>query len=215
MPTGSDDLDMDIVVAACRNGCADLCVVYAMNPVAIHLGLEVSARTGVDVQLRPAVADRCVQCLGGGDVELAGAAFKCLLAMGQPERVQYDRLEEMARSDNRTASDCAFLAVVAMALGDRFPPAEVFDRMMDAVEDDKRAEVAVVAGCRDVALATRFVGRLERRQGTIGEIAVKGIVCAARHQGLRKRILALVQKAQAADQVRAVLDRVARELARG
>ncbi|KAK8892377.1 hypothetical protein M9Y10_029603 [Tritrichomonas musculus] len=63
VPTGSNEVDADIVVAACKNGCADFASLYASRDVDISLALLVCARSGVDVTLRAAVTDLCVICL--------------------------------------------------------------------------------------------------------------------------------------------------------
>lgn len=63
VPTGSHEADADIIAAACANGCADYASLYATNDYDIALALLVCARNGVDLSLKAAVADKCVQCL--------------------------------------------------------------------------------------------------------------------------------------------------------
>jgi hypothetical protein len=194
IPTGSEELDNDIVMTACRNSAADLCVVYATSPTNIRLALEVCAHWAVDVQLQAAVVDRCVQCLGGGDDGLAGAALKCLLSLRQLKRVQFARLEVFVDSANETLKSCAFLTVTTLALDGTFPPPEFFEKLLEAMVSDQRAQVAVVAACRSADLALQFVAWLERKAVMVSDGVVRGLVCAARHYALRKRIATLIRK---------------------
>jgi hypothetical protein len=60
IPTGSEELDSNIVITASRNSATDLCVAYARSPTNMQLALEVCAHSAVDIQMQPAVVDRCV-----------------------------------------------------------------------------------------------------------------------------------------------------------
>lgn len=63
IPSGSDEFDDDIVIASCKNGAADAVVVYAITPAHLKLAFEVVAREGVDISLKEAVVDKCIQVL--------------------------------------------------------------------------------------------------------------------------------------------------------
>lgn len=63
IPSGSEDFDDDIVVASCKNGAADVAAVYSISHQNLKLAFEVVAREGVAVELKTAVADKCIQCL--------------------------------------------------------------------------------------------------------------------------------------------------------
>ena len=63
IPSGSEDFDDDIVIASCKNGAADVVAVYSISPQHLMLAFEVVAKEGVAVELKTAVADKCIQCL--------------------------------------------------------------------------------------------------------------------------------------------------------
>jgi serine/threonine protein kinase len=192
IPTGSEELDTEIAVTACRNGCADLCALYATRSSDIALALEIVAKLGVDLQLRPAVVDRCIQSLGTADAALAAAALKCLLSLRELKRVNFNRLALFMGSPNRSLSSAAYLAAAAMATDGLFPPADLFEMLLRTIGDDRRARLVVITACRDFALAGRLVAACEGG-AVAGEGALRALACAARHAELRARIAAIVE----------------------
>jgi hypothetical protein len=200
IPTGSEDVDTEITVAACRNNCADLCALYATRPCDIALALEVVAQVGVDLQLRPAVVDRCVQSLGTADAALAAAALKCLLALRELKRINFNKLAAFVGSANGTLSSCAYFAVATMAVDGCYPPTDLFDVLVRAVGENRRAAMAVVAACRDAGLAARFVAKCEAETPLPCEAALRALTCAARHRALRERVARVVAAARFAEQ---------------
>lgn len=63
IPSGSEDFDDNIVAAACKNGAADVVAVYSISHQHLNLAFEIVAKEGVAVELKTAVADKCIQCL--------------------------------------------------------------------------------------------------------------------------------------------------------
>ncbi|EAX92322.1 hypothetical protein TVAG_200580 [Trichomonas vaginalis G3] len=100
VPTGSPKTDRNIVIAACKNGCADLCSLYAMNIQDIILSLEVCAMTKVDKQLNVIIGDKCVQCLSNSDINLVAAAVKCLISTDNSQRITTNSIEKLIESEN-------------------------------------------------------------------------------------------------------------------
>jgi hypothetical protein len=199
IPTGSQELDSEIIALACQNRSADLCAMYATRAGDITLAFEIVARHGVDVQLRPAVIDRCVQSLGSADPELAGAALKCLLSLRELKRVNFQRLAAFVGSENRALSGCALLAIGVMAGNGNFPPVQLFDEIARRLGSDARAALAVVPACRDAALAERLLQIQEADPPPVTEAILKAIFCAARHPQLRRRIATLLQSGHFAE----------------
>jgi hypothetical protein len=74
IPTGAEEFDRDIILAACKNGLADLAALYAVAPLHIQLALEIVGQHGVEHGLKAAVADKCslVLELGGRRARLIG-----------------------------------------------------------------------------------------------------------------------------------------------
>ena len=114
IPTGSEDIDIDIVIAACKNGCADAASVYANSPNHIKLALEMVAQTGVRVNLKAAVADRCVQCLGSSDPSTVCVALRCLVGIGEIKRITPTAIKTYMNSSDEAIRNCVFVAATAL-----------------------------------------------------------------------------------------------------
>jgi serine/threonine protein kinase len=192
IPTGSEELDTEITITACRNGCADLCCLYATSPSDIALAFEVVAQLGADLQLRPAVIDRCIQSLGTSDVTLAATALKCLLSLRELKRINFNRLGLFISSPNPRLSSCAYFTVATMAVDGIYPPADLFETLVRAMGENNRAALAVVAACRDPILADRLVGVFEAESPDAREMPLRALVCAARHPALRERVARII-----------------------
>jgi hypothetical protein len=192
IPIGSQELDTEIIVLACQNGSADLCSVYATRPQDITLAFEIVSRRGVDLQLRPAVIDRCVQSLGNADPDLAAAALKCLLSLRELKRVNFQRLANFVASSNRALSGCAVLTIGTLAMEGTFPPLSLFDTIVRKMDEDPRLVLAVVPACRDAGLAERLLELLESEPPALTESTLKALACAARHPSLHTRIARLL-----------------------
>lgn len=103
VPTGSNDVDADIVAAACRNSCADFASLYASKDSDISLALLVCARNGVDVTLRAAVADLCVMCLATSKDEEEKSEAKS----EQTEASNEIAINISSQNNNTESSDCS------------------------------------------------------------------------------------------------------------
>jgi hypothetical protein len=140
-----------------------------------------------------AVVDKCVQLTGSHDADLVGSALKCLLSMNQLTRIGFKRLESLLHSENATASGSAFLSIASLARDGRYPPQELFSRLVDIADEDFRAELPVTMCCRNHELAARLLEKMEQElPGIIREGMVRAICCAARHRELASRIVALL-----------------------
>ena len=194
LPTGSVEIDTNIVVTACRNGAADLCVVYATNPVNVALALNVVARDGVDIQLKAAVCDRCVQCMGAVGTEVAAAALRCLLSIREFKRIPLTTLKTFISSADATLSSCAYVAIAALAKEGLYPPIELFEVLLSKMSKDNRAALPVIMSCRDQKLAERLVTLFEQEPPKPTENALKALISAAHSPNLRSRIKSLVEQ---------------------
>jgi hypothetical protein len=192
LPTGSSETDTNIVVAACRSGCADLCAVYATSYDDITLALNVVARSGVEVDLRAAVGDRCIQAFGGTNTELALAALRCLLAIGDFKRIPVSGLRLFLTCEDRRLSACACVAIAALAMQRCPVPIDLFVQL--AKSGDARAQWPVVAGCKNEAVAGAIIELWETELPQESEAVAKAIAAAAWHEPLRKRCKDLFER---------------------
>ncbi|OHT10646.1 TKL family protein kinase [Tritrichomonas foetus] len=126
IPTGSEDFDRDIIVAACKNNAADFAAVYALLPSHVKLALEVVAQHGADVTLRAAVGDRCVQCLGSSDDSLVCAALRCLIGIGETRRVTFPLVKKLIERSEKIRN-CAIIVAADIAESGIDVPADIID----------------------------------------------------------------------------------------
>ncbi|OHT02802.1 TKL family protein kinase [Tritrichomonas foetus] len=193
MPTGSVEIDTDIAVAGCRNGIHDLVALYSAKPDDTILALNVCSHEGVDLRLRAAVVDRCVQSLVLNNTELASSALRCLLSIGELKRIQFDSLSSFITSADIALCSCAYLAITAMTFDQKFPPEDIFYLMLQKFEVDHRAAVAVAASCKNPKLAEIFLQTIEEKPlGT--EDCLKTLISAAYNVELRPRIKEVMNK---------------------
>lgn len=92
LPTGSEEIDRNITIAACRNNNADLCAIYLTNPKLIALALDAACQTSIDQSLKHAVTDKCYTSIitdkkGKDVIALKCAALRCLLVLHEIRRI--------------------------------------------------------------------------------------------------------------------------------
>ena len=93
VPTGSSDVDHKLCIIACKNNCASLSSLYCTNSDDVALSLEVCSINGVDEDLKVSVSDKCIQSLSSNNDNLVCAALRCLITIGDYERIKPYQLE--------------------------------------------------------------------------------------------------------------------------
>lgn len=188
IPTGSVEIDTDIVVAGCRNGVHDLVALYSAKIDDTTLALNVCSHEGVDITLKAAVIDRCAQSFVLNSPELATAALRCLLSIGELKRITSRVLSKFLSSTDVSLCSCAYLAVEVMALEGKFPSEDLFELILQEIERDKRAGTALAVCCKcSKELAERFLSLMEDKP-VMNEETLKALLAAAKNEDLRSRI---------------------------
>ena len=207
MPTGSEEVDLDITIAACRNGSADLCALYARNPKQIALALDVSCQTGIDSQLHEAVVDKCVASLGNKSLELKVAAARCLLVLGDAKRIPIDSIRKLImvskdtnNEENNKLKDTIFALVSLIISG-------IADSTMDLPSDaisfilekwpDGRAATAAITICAHENGASKVLSFLENQECNDSEIKIfilKICMMSIRHKNLIPIVKKITEK---------------------
>lgn len=188
LPTGSEETDTDIVVAACRNGCADAASVYAIEPSHVKLALEMVAQHGVSVNLRAAVADRCVQCLGSADFATVCAAVRCLVGIGEIRRITPTAIRTHMGSPEPAVRACVFVAAAALAREGIAVPGEFATALVGHLGEEPLAATCVISACSQEDVATLAIDRVVEG-GVPPEVAMRILLASHRHEGLRPRIV--------------------------
>ena len=189
IPTGSEELDLDIIVAACKNGAADFAAVYALLPQHVKLALEVVAEHGVDLSLKAAVADRCVQNLRSEDSQLVCAAVRCLLGIGETRRITISVLKDILKSQNKALKNAAGVAAASLALCGVELSMDILSFLLAISFNDPIASTAVVAACQHPETAIHVINRITYEQQIEPETALRILLMASQHNEPRPAVM--------------------------
>jgi len=144
LPTGSIEVDTNIVVAACRNGQHDLCSLYASNPSDIALIFEVISCKGTCPQLQQAVNDKCVQSLKSSSTLLKLSALRCLVSMKQHKRIPMPFLVSSLSSDNPILTQLTLIASSLFLYDNQRIPQQILIHCIEHMEDNECASSVVL-----------------------------------------------------------------------
>ena len=180
VPTGSNDIDTDLVVAACKNNCHAQAAVHALHPLHVKLALEVCAQRGAPTSWKEAVVDRCVKYLTNDDPMLIVAAMRCLIALHEPNKIGIATVRVNLHSTNETLKMASYVAAAELALAGTALPMDLVDAVASRWNDPVVGHV-VVCACKNVEIARYIVSRLE--YGTLPpvDIVVQIMTVAAEH----------------------------------
>lgn len=182
VPTGDPQTDRNIVIAACKNNCADLAALYAINDEEIALCLEVSSQTKVDEQLKVVIGDKCVQSMSSNSIFLVSAAIKCLISINASQRISSAALTKLIDNDISTLST----ALVDLGMKSVKISENVLKHVIYNLQD-KRFGLAAVALCNNVENA-EFI--LDNIKGS-DEIHAKILLSAFLHESLKEKVRSL------------------------
>ena len=183
IPTGRDDTDTNIVIAACKNDCADAASVYAIDPKHIKLALEIVAQNGVHLILKAAVADRCVQCLGNEDPAMVCTALRCLIGIGEIRRITPTALNTYMQSPNSSIRNCIFIAAATLAKEGISIPVKLSDKMLDEINSSSCAGTCLVSSCNVEEIASNVLQKIRSCNLSI-ELVLRILIMSLKHQKL-------------------------------
>jgi serine/threonine protein kinase len=192
IPTGSEEFDRDIVITACKNGLADVAVLYALLPAHVKLALEIVAQHGVDVTLKAAVADKCSQSLTSKDSALVCVAMRCLVGIGEVRRIRGALLKQFVGSENTCLRRCALIAASTLALQGVELDQDVLDQVING-KDDVLAKTFIVSACAAPHIALYVVNRLLDEQKYNAEVTLRILLMSARHEEVWPAIMVALQ----------------------
>lgn len=192
IPTGGEDIDTNIVVAACKNGCADAASVFAVAPVHIKLALEVVAQNGVRENLKAAVADRCVQCLGSSDPAMVCTALRCLVGTGEMRRITPSAIRACLNSSDDSVLNCIFVAGAALVRDGISVPSEFSSALLKEFQCRSIAQTCVIAACKDYNIASKALDMISN-SSIDPVVLVRILYASAFHKKLGPKILQIIE----------------------
>ena len=184
VPTGSSEFDNDIVIAACKNGAADLMLMYVIALRHFKLLLEVIAQQGVELSLKAAVADQCVKCLISEDEELSCSAIRCLVGIGEAKRIPHKFLISTLENPNLNPilGNCICVAIGAIAVSEQDIPPEVADALVVKAQSDAIAAHALVSLCKTATTGLHICEMVCKSQYVLStDIILKMLMVMAQH----------------------------------
>jgi hypothetical protein len=193
VPTGSEEFDRDIMITACKNGMADLAVLYALLPSHVKLALEIVAQHGVDVTLKAAVADKCAQSLTSKDIGLVCAAIRCLVGIGEVRRIRGTLLKQFVKSNDSCLRHCALVAASHLALQGVELDQEVLDEVLEGA-DDAVAQTFIVSSCAAPHVGLYVVNKLLDNCKYSATLVLRVLFMAARHEEVWPAIMIGLEK---------------------
>ncbi|KAH0795865.1 TKL family protein kinase [Histomonas meleagridis] len=187
IPSGSDEFDDDIAITACKNGAADAIAVYAVSLIHVKLALELVVKQGVDVMLKAAVADRCVQGVYSNDESLACISLRCLISIGEFRRIPFNAIQKFLNTEDNGLKDCIFTAIMA-ASKEQNVSNEIMDFLLKEVEKNSIAVPALLAICRDEKVALYVLERMSNYSFD-EEIILKLMFLMCQNRALHSNVL--------------------------
>ena len=193
VPTGSNDIDTDLVVAACKNNCHAQAAVHALNPLHVKLALEVCAQKGTPENWKDRVAERCVKYLTNDDPMLIVAAIRCLIALRQANKIGIDTIRVNLHAANETLKLAAHVAAAEMALAGTRLPMDLVDALASRWNDPVVGSV-VACACKNVEIARYIVSRLEFGMLPPSSTVVEIMTVGAEHKELGELVKKQIEK---------------------
>ncbi|EAY07324.1 TKL family protein kinase [Trichomonas vaginalis G3] len=201
IPSGLSEFDADITIAACKNGAADVCVVYVVNQTYLKLAMEVVSQQGASPSLKAAVADRCVQCLSSNDHALIMAATRCLIGIGDARRISCNLIENCLKSDDDQLRNCMIVAAAASASTGSQLSIDIIDTVFQEMsEGSEIAEATLVAACKSPHSAIQVVNRIAFLEHIPRSFALRIMLLAAQYDEVRPVISVALQMIKMEDE---------------
>ena len=189
VPTGSEEFDEDLIVAACKNGQADVAAVYALFPNHIRLALDIVSQHGVSPSLKAAVADKCVQFLKSDDTQMICSVMRCLGKIGELKRVPTHVIQRQISSDDPCLRNCGLVAGASLALCDVQMPMEIIDAVIEHRANDPVAQTFIVCACSASSIANSILTKLAHTESLSPEFVLRILLMiAVNHPDLRPSV---------------------------
>ena len=187
VPTGSTDVDTELVVLACKNNCHAEAAAHAIHPNHAKLALEICGQKGVPDLWVDVVVDKCEKYLTSDDPMLIVAAIRCLIGIHRPDCIGIDTIRLNIQSSNETLKMASYVAAAEMAFHGTPMPADLIDAIASRWNEPIVAPV-IVGACKNVDIAKHILGRLEYGSMPPPALAAQILNMAAQHSELTEAV---------------------------
>jgi hypothetical protein len=193
IPTGSEEFDKDLIIAACRNGAADAAAVSAFFPNHLKLALEIVGQHGADMRLKAAVADRCVQCLGSKDAATVCAAIRCLIGIGEARRMTVGIIQHHITNKSLAARNCGLIAGAALAMAGINMSPEIIEQVLKLGQDEI-VSAFLVAACNAPHCALHLIGLIAYENPFEATLTLRMLMVAVKHEETRPAVMIALKR---------------------
>ncbi|EAY10269.1 TKL family protein kinase [Trichomonas vaginalis G3] len=198
IPSGANDFDDDICMCACKNGCADIVVVYSSSYKILKVAMEVVAEQGANDDLRAAVADKCTQYLNSSDRAICCSALRCLIGIGEAKRISDQTLKNLLSSKVPQLTQIALIAIPILSKANDIQiSTEIIDALIELSKSDKNAGENLISICSNRQTSSIVLNKYLSRD--LGDVNLITKIClsSAIHKDLFPVIAEITRKLNA------------------
>ena len=211
VPTGSEEIDTDLIISSCKNGVPDLAAIYAAKSSDLTLALYSCSYLGVDLKLRAAVIDRCIQNLNMQNNGSNAAALQCLVGIGELKKIPMKIIAHYLKSNNNELINSALLALFTLINNNLFEDSPLNDEIInvlfillnqnETIQDHKDIQKSALASIISICmknqdLSQKILDKLNENINNVknlNENTLKILITIARYQTLREEIKQIIQ----------------------
>ena len=193
VPTGNEEIDEDLIVAACKNGASGNAVIAAMAEEHLKIALEIAARSKIPPELVDGIVKRCNACLASADPMLSAAALRCLASIDAALKVDIESLKALLQSKNSTLRAAAFVVSAKYAQEGGEMPIDMLDMIASQLETEPLAGPVAACACTRPDAAKHILGRISHNSAPL-ELMLTIINQAAVHEELKTEINTALDK---------------------
>jgi len=188
LPSGSDTIDSDLLIAACRNKGAGHALLHVVSPLHQKIALEVIGIKGTSEDLENDVADICAKVINSDDPMLVTAALRCLISIQKVRRIKLEQLKSFMQSHCKPLVIVSHAAAAELSLEGVKISTDLFDLMLDRWCNDKLASCVVMAALTDVDISKYFLNSIISNSKYSTESALKALAVISKHVELKAQI---------------------------
>ena len=189
IPTGHEQVDGNLVLAACKNGYVSKVAVRVVSPLHIKLVLEVVAQLGVSEEDIPAIQQIATNALSSTDSSMIVSALRCLISLKTINAVPFATIKKFMDSGNITLSTAAHVAAASMASQGVKIPDDVVKNLSKVCGTDPFAAAIIIAAAKSEESALILIDLILSGQRFSAEVSLKILAQATTHPSLARKVL--------------------------
>lgn len=160
IPTGNNISDEDLIVTACKNGCAGNATLAVIKDYHLKLCLELACRMPIPQEMMNDILKRCKHSFSSNDPLLATAAIRFVVSKTDCKDLDVDSLRVCLQSKNSTAKHASLVAMGKFARTSGEIPIDILDIITSQWDVDSIAGTVAVCACMNCNSAKHIIGKL-------------------------------------------------------